>query len=189
MKEKQRQMNDEAEKQKQQVIKKTLKVHANLVKLNNYCKKQMLNTTGRGHAIQLTNKLSVPNVNLPRAHLRIKRGKEVRKSDMELIEANELAVTPNRMMFEDSEPSLNVSGTRVSRGVSAANKTRKEVSKSRAVDTTDDLYEDSKIQSLQTLEEKPLRNPQRIGVKRANKFTSGLAPCFEKSSSAKTLRA
>jgi antitoxin component HigA of HigAB toxin-antitoxin module len=48
MKEKQRQMNDEAEKQKQQELKKTLKVHQNLVKLNNYCKKQLLNTTGRG---------------------------------------------------------------------------------------------------------------------------------------------
>lgn len=39
MKEKQKQHNQEAEKQKQQEIKKTLKVHANLLKLNNYCKK------------------------------------------------------------------------------------------------------------------------------------------------------
>ena len=39
MKEKQNKLNQEAEKQKQQEIKKTLKVHANLIKLNNYCKK------------------------------------------------------------------------------------------------------------------------------------------------------
>jgi hypothetical protein len=93
------------------------------------------------------------------------------------------------MLFEDSEPSLNVSGTRISRGVSAAEKARKEVSRSKAADTTDDLYEDSKMQSLHTLEERPLRIQQRQGAKRQNKFTSGLAPCFEKSSSAKTLRA
>lgn len=57
---------------------------------------------------------------------------------------NDLNVTPNRMYFEDSEPSLNVSGTRLSRG-GTNQQNRKDLSKSRAVDVTDDLYEDSKI--------------------------------------------
>lgn len=51
------------------------------------------------------------------------------------------------MFFEDSEPSINVSGTRLSRGGTAV-QTRKDLSKSRIVDTTDDLYEDSKMQSM-----------------------------------------
>lgn len=150
MKEKQKQITELAEKQKQQEIKKTLKVHANLIKLNNYCKKKMLNTTGRGTGIQLTNKISVPSAPLmqPKPNLKIKQRPDVRKSDLEMMEAvNELTITPNRMLFEDSEPSLNVSGTRISRTGTAAN-VRKERSKTRAADTTDDLYEDSKMQSI-----------------------------------------
>lgn len=84
----------------------------------------------------------------PKPNLKIKQQPDVRKSDLEMTEAvNDLTITPNRMLFEDSEPSLNVSGTRISRTGTAAN-ARKERSKTRAVDTTDDLYEDSKMQSI-----------------------------------------
>lgn len=193
MKDKQKQHNYEAEKQKQQEVKKALKVHANLVKLNKFCKKQMLNSTGRAAAIQLTNKISVPSVNITKNTVRIKHkiAPDARKSDLEVAEPNELTITPNRMLFEDSEPSLNVSGTRISRGVSAA-QSRKDASlRNKPIEGTDDLYEDSKMQSMQTLEERPINSLrlQRPITKRINKFQANLAPCFEKSNSAKTLRA
>lgn len=173
MKEKQKQHNQEAEKQKQQEIKKTLKVHANLLKLNNYCKKQLLNTTGRGNAIQLTNKILVPSTVLPKCTIKIRHRNlqhgEPRKSDLDDVAANELTITPNRMLFEDSEPSLNVSGTRISR-VGTGGQARRDLSRTRAVDTTDDLYEDSKMQSMQTLEERPISSLRRPIAKRPNKF-------------------
>ena len=96
--------------------------------------------------------------NLKIRHRNIQReGGFPRRSDLDEVTRNDLTITPNRMFFEDSEPSLNVSGTRLRRGGTAAH-TRKDLSKSRAVDTTDDLYEDSKIQSMQTLEERPINS-------------------------------
>lgn len=126
---------------------------------------------------------------MPKCNIKIRhRNAETRKSDLDVEAGNELTITPNRMLFEDSEPSLNVSGTRISRG-GTAGQVRRDASKTRAVDTTDDLYEDSKMQSMQTLEERPINSLRRPIAKRPNKFQTSLAPCFEKSNSAKTLRA
>jgi len=80
------------------------------------------------------------------------RNQRFNESENDIV--NELTITPNRMLFEESEPSLNVSANppRLSRDGTATH-THKDVS--RLTHETQDLYEDSKMQSMQTLEERP----------------------------------
>ena len=148
------------ESKKQQEIKKTLKVHANLLKLNNYCKKKILHQTGvpqgnttAGGVFHVAQK---SQGNAQTRNLKIKQRKNVtvvhddhrqryqRFNESENDIVNELTITPNRMLFEESEPSLNVSANppRLSRDGTAA-RTHKDVS--RLTHETQDLYEDSKM--------------------------------------------
>ena len=90
----------------------------------------------------------MPNTVMNKSNLKVRgrnnQADRPKRSDLDDVTGNDLNVTPNRMLFEDSEPSLNVSGNRLSRG-GTNQQNRKDMSKPRAADATDDLYEDSKI--------------------------------------------
>ena len=70
--------------------------------------------------MNMQHKLAVPSTVMSKSNLKVRyRNDGPRRSDLEEVTQNDLTITPNRMFFEDSEPSLNVSGTRLSRGGTA----------------------------------------------------------------------
>ena len=121
MKEKQKQFISEQEKNKQTEIQKTLKVHANLLKLDKYAKKKLKTVQGTMMTGQNTTKaagtlpvsLRQPrnqNTNYnQRKNMTLAHEQSQLEANTSANPAQNLTITPNKMIFEVSEPSFVVS--------------------------------------------------------------------------------